>query len=675
VAVDCGLLVDLKQIERLYSRLATIEDGFGFDIEGGYDGPAREKFSLHPETATLAGVSVSGDPSWARYTATKWRGGAMSDRVKLEYIRLLAVLLGSGKGIAHNSKFELTHLAREFRDYLSSSELREAGLEPNGYFPIFSDSMIEAYLLGEFRSHGLKYLTELVFGYKQAAITDLFPPMTEKQQKSLRFTELDLTPAVISYACDDAAFSLALSHRHRPRVAGKLLYRVEMAIVPIVAQMEDYGVQFDWASMARVEAEAERFATAMRTEIMHDLSITLDKPIDINLNSSAQVYDVLYNQLNLRTTRMTKGSAKTPPKMSTDEKALAGLAKKHGAVRRILEYRELKKLNSSYLTKYPRDFDYAKDGRTHPSHEQTRIVSGRFAVSSPGYQQLPKKYRYVLSSGAEFNLKFRDFVMAGPGHYFIGFDYAQIELRVIAGFSQEPAMLKAFNEGIDIHKMTGSLLFGVPMDDVTDDQRGVGKTQNFAVSFGQGVKGIADRLGISVEEAKIYFDKYFDTFASLKSWINKQTMEGVANGYTISKFGRKHPIWELESESSAIRGTGERLCVNAPVQGSAADLMKIAMVRAQRRLKEAGLADRVHLIMNIHDALVWEAELGVSPQTIIDIVHPEVCLDIEDWPRIEAEWEVGLRWGSMTKLSLDANNKIVVPKRETVQEPQLAMAG
>jgi DNA polymerase-1 len=283
----------------------------------------------------------------------------------------------------------------------------------------------------------------------------------------------------------------------------------------------------------------------------------------------------------------------------------------------------------------------------------------------------------VLSSGAEFNLKFRDFVMAGPGHYFIGFDYAQIELRVIAGFSQEPAMLKAFNEGIDIHKMTGSLLFGVPMDDVTDDQRGVGKTQNFAVSFGQGVKGIADRLGISVEEAKIYFDKYFDTFASLKSWINKQTMEGVANGYTISKFGRKHPIWELESESSAIRGTGERLCVNAPVQGSAADLMKIAMVRAQRRLKEAGLADRVHLIMNIHDALVWEAELGVSPQTIIDIVHPEVCLDIEDWPRIEAEWEVGLRWGTMTKLSLDANNKIIVPTRNVSSDStrELAMAG
>jgi DNA polymerase I len=280
-----------------------------------------------------------------------------------------------------------------------------------------------------------------------------------------------------------------------------------------------------------------------------------------------------------------------------------------------------------------------------------------------------------LSSGAEFNLKFRDFVMAGPGHYFIGFDYAQIELRVIAGFSQEPAMLKAFNEGIDIHKMTGSLLFGVTMDDVTDDQRGVGKTQNFAVSFGQGVKGIADRLGISVEEAKIYFDKYFDTFASLKSWINKQTMEGVANGYTISKFGRKHPIWELESESSAIRGTGERLCVNAPVQGSAADLMKIAMVRAQRRLKDAGLADRVHLIMNIHDALVWESELSVSPQTIIDIVHPEVCLEIPDWPRIEAEWEVGLRWGTMKKLDLDENNKIVVPKRAPVQVPQLAMAG
>lgn len=673
MAVDCGLLTDLSQIERLFARLAKIEDGFGFDIEGGYDGPARPKFSLHPETATLAGVSFSGDPSWARYVPVRYRGGRMSDRDELEFIRLLAVLLGSGKGIAHNGKFELRHLAREFRKFLSVSEMAEAGLEDDGYFPLFSDSMIESYLLGEHRAHALKYLSMAVFGYQQAEITDLFPPMTAAQEKCLRFTDLELSPAVTSYACDDAAFALALSHKHRPRVCDKLLYRVEMEIIPILGRMEDHGVLFDFPSMSRVKTEAEQFAAAMRAEIMRDLSVSLGKPVDINLASSAQVADILYGQLNFRTTRMTKGSEKNPPKMSTDEKALAGLAKKHPVVKRILQYREVKKLVGSYLEKFPRDFSYAKDGRTHPSHNQVRIVSGRFSVNDPPYQQLPKKYEFLLNSGHTFNLKFRDFVMAAPGHYLIGFDYSQIELRVLAGYSGEPAMLKAFNEGIDIHALTGSLLFNVPLAEVTDVQRGVGKTQNFAVGYGQGVKGIAERLGISNEEAKVYFDKYFAMFASLKSWINKQTMEGVRLGYTVSKFGRKHPLWELESESSAVRGTGERLCVNAPVQGSAADLMKIAMVRSTRALAAAGLRKKAHLIMNIHDALVWEVDLSVSPQRIIDLVQPEVCLDIPGWPTIEADWEVGLRWGSMRKLKLDQNNQIILPNKQT--EPAMAMAG
>lgn len=674
MAVDCGLLTDLSYIERLFARLAKIEDGFGFDIEGGYDGPAREKFSLHPETATLAGVSFSGDPAWARYVPVRYKGGRMPERDFVEFIRLLAVLLGSGKGIAHHAKFELRHLAREFRNHLTASEMAEAGLEDDGYFPLFSDSMLETYLLGEFRAHGLKFLSYEVFGYQQVELVDLFPPMTAKQEKCLRFTDLELSPAVVSYACDDAAFSLALSRRHRPRVSDKLLYRVEMGIIPIIARMEDYGVLFDFPSMGRVDSEAEQFSAAMRSEIMRDLSVVLGKPVDINLGSSAQVADVLYGQLGMRTTRMTKGSAKNPPKMSTDEKALAGLAKKHPVVKRILEHRELKKLSGSYLEKFPRDFSYATDGRTHPNHNQTRIVSGRFSVNDPPYQQLPKKYYFKLASGQEFKLNFRDFVMAGPGHYLIGFDYSQIELRVLAGYSQEPAMLKAFSDGIDIHALTASLLFNVPLSEVTDDHRKVGKTQNFAVGYGQGVQGIAERLGISKEEAQVYYDKYYAMFASLKSWINKQTMEGVRLGYTVSKFGRKHPLWELESESSAMRSTGERLCVNAPVQGSAADLMKIAMVRSDRQLRNAGLGKKVRLIMNIHDALVWEADLSVSPQRVIDIVQPEVCLEIPGWPCIEADWEVGLRWGSMKKLQLDQNNQIVLPAKKE-PERELAMAG
>jgi DNA polymerase-1 len=669
LAVDCGLLTDLRVVDKLFTKLATIEDGFGYDIEGGYDGPPMPGFSLHPETAVLAGVSVSGDPSWARYVPLRFRGGQGVDEV--EFARLLAVLLGSGKGIAHNAKFELTHLARFLRERLSSAELAEAGLDIDGYFPLFSDSMIEAYLLGTYRALGLKYLSEEVFGYHQTEIWDLFPPMTEKQKKCIRFTDLELTPKVITYACDDAAWCLALSRKNRPKVKDKLLYRVEMGIVPILAHMEDHGVQFDWTSMERVKTEAEQFATLMRQEIMKRLSEMTGKCVDINLNSSAQVADVLYTQLGMSTTRLTKGSGK----MSTDEKALSGLAKKHAVVKRLLEYREVKKLIGSYLEKFPRDFRYAKDGRTHPSHRQTSIVSGRFAVSDPPYQQLPKKYYYQLESGLEFFLKFRDFVMAAPDHYLIGFDYSQIELRVLAGLSGEPALVRAFEEGIDVHVMTASLMFGVPLEEVTEDQRGIAKTQNFAILYGQGAKGIAERLGISVEESKAFMEKYFAIYSSVQAWIDKQTRTGIQAGYTISKFGRIHPLWQLESDSSAIRGTGERLCVNAPTQGGAADLMKIAMVRADRKLRSVGLHEKVHLQMNIHDALVWEAHRSVSPQRIIDLVNPEVCIPVPGWPVIKADWEVGTRWGSMVKLKLDANNKIIVPKRAPAKEPELAMAG
>lgn len=671
MAVDCGLITDLRVVDKLFSKLAKIEDGFGFDIEGGYDGPSMPGYSLHPETAVLAGVSVSGDPGWARYVPVRFRGGQGVDEV--EFARLLAQLLGSGKGIAHNAKFELTHLARFLRERLSRAELLEFGLDIDGYFPIFSDTMIEAYLLGIYRALGLKYLSHEVFGYQQIEIWDLFPPMTEKQKKCIRFTDLELTPKVITYACDDAAWCLALSRLNRPKVKEKLLYRVEMGIIPILAHMEDHGVLFDWNSMERVKTEAEQFATLMRQEIMARLSEMTGKCVDINLNSSAQVADVLYSQLNMTTTRLTKSN-----KMSTDEKALSGLAKKHTVVKRLLEYREVKKLIGSYLEKFPRDFRYAKDGRTHPSHKQTSIVSGRFAVTDPPYQQLPKKYYYKLDSGLEFFLKFRDFVIAAPDHYLIGFDYSQIELRVLAGLSGEPALVHAFENGIDVHVMTASLMFGIPIEEVTEEQRGIAKTQNFAILYGQGPKGIAERLGIPVEEAKAFVEKYFDIFSSVQSWVDKQTRTGIQAGYTVSKFGRIHPLWQLESESQAIRGTGERLCVNAPTQGGAADLMKIAMVRADRALRGAELHRKVHLQMNIHDALVWEVHRSVSPQCIVDLVNPEVCIPVPGWPQIRADWEIGTRWGSMIKLHLDSNSQILVPKKSEPKiehEPELAMAG
>ncbi len=665
MAIDFGLWTNLSTIDRKFDQLARIEDGFGIDIETGYNGPAREKFGLHPETAFVAGFSVSGDPGWARYIPLSHaRTNNVDNR---EFAQLLAPMLASGKAIAHNSLFELRHLSQFLRMWLTTEELTEAGLPLSGRFPLFSDSMIEAYLLAQFREYGLKKLAWEVFRHPMVEIHELFPQLTSKQQKSLRFSDLELSAPVVSYACEDAAWCLALSRKHRPLVSDRLLYKTEMALISILAEMEDCGVAFDWVRMEQARQRAEEFSEAQRREIMFALSERLDRPVDINLGSTAQVADVLYGQLNLKTTRLTQSG-----QMSTDEKALAGLAKKHSVVRRILEWREVRKLIGSYLEKYQRDFNYAPDGRTHPNHNQVRVVSGRFSVTEPAYQQQPKRYDYELESGAEFHLNFRDFIKAGPDHFLIGFDYSQIELRVLAALSGEPALVKAYQDGDDVHALTASLLFDVPLPEVTKEYRAVGKTFNFATVYGQGVKALAESMGVTLEVAQQRQDRFFGIYSSVKSWKERQIQRGVQQGYTTSVFGRRHPIWELESESGAVRSTGERLCVNAPIQGNAADICKVAMVRSDNALARAGLKDRVHLIMNIHDALVYEVHNSVSPQTVIDVVDPQVTFPIPDWPPIEVEWEIGLRWGSMVDLELDHHRQIVVPDRSAEPAPAAA---
>lgn len=660
MSIDFGIWRDLSVIERNFKRLAQLDDGFGLDIETGYHGPPRPKFSLHPETAFIAGISFSGDKRWARYIPLNH---VRADNVDNRAIALLiAPLLASGRAIAHNAPFELRHLSKFLRTHLTVEELASFGLSLDGFFPVFSDSGVEAYLLGRFQKFGLKELVLLVFGHQMTKITDLFPPMTEKQAKCLRFSELELTAPVVSYACEDAAYALGLSQQHRPLVVDRLLYKVEMGLVPIIAEMEDYGVAMDWASMAKAERQTEEFAAKLRADIMRVLSRELDRPVDINLNSSPQVANVLYGELGLKTTRRTDGG-----KMSTDEKALTGLAKKHHIVRKIVHHRELLKLNSSYLTKYQRDFNYAEDGRTHSSMNQMGGgVGGRFSVADPGNQQFPKEYEYVLETGERFYLNFRDLVIAGPGHYLMFFDYSQIELRVLAALSGEPALIRAYQNGDDVHALTASLLFNITVEMVTAKQRQNGKTFNFSQVYQQGVKALAEVLGVTIDEAQAQQDRFFAQYPSVRSWVERQTRIGIENGYTTSVFGRRHPIWELESADRRVRSTGERKCVNSPVQGNAADICKIAMVRADRALAKHGLKNRVHMIMNVHDALGFEVDLSVSPQTVIDVLQPEVTFEVPlpGWPPLVVDWEVGRRLGSMVKLRLDENNQIIIPHRE-----------
>ncbi len=297
---------------------------------------------------------------------------------------------------------------------------------------------------------------------------------------------------------------------------------------------------------------------------------------------------------------------------------------------------------------------------THPNHMQCAVISGRFAVGGPPYQQSPKKYHYELADKSTFDFNFRDAIIAPDGYYILGFDYSQIELRVIAGEAEETALLEAFANGEDVHCKTAALMLAKLLEDVTEEDRAIGKTMNFALLYQMGVDGLAERLGITLEEAEELYAQYFAVYPRIKMWIDRTVAQSKLLGYTTSRLGRRHPIWEYGSSKRFIYAKGERLAGNAPIQGGAADYMKVAMVRADKALSAAGLKDRVRLVMNIHDALEFYVRDDVPPKQVIDVLTPAVIFPVQGWPAMEAEWHAGRRWGSVRELVVSADGNITV---------------
>lgn len=644
-----GLVDNIVDVRRLVDQLIADNKPFSFDLETGYDGLPREKAALHPEIGFVVGFSVTNSTEWARYIPIRHDLAVNVDPE--QFANAVWPLMQTGLGVAHNAKFELRFLSELFKKFVPETD--------DGVYPILSDTMIEAYLVQETRGYGLKQLTKEHFGHNQAELSTLFPELTDAAMRTLRFNALELTPKVVSYVCEDSVWCLAMHERNYHKVKDSLLFKTEMELIPILAEMERYGLRYDWTMLSNAATEMESFINKWRAEVMGELSDIVGEPVNINLGSAQQVSAILYDRIGLRTTRMTKTSKDTAePKMSTDAVALEGLSKKYPYVKKMVEWREMKKLLGTYLTTYEKKFGYAPDGRTHPNVNATFIITGRVSVNDPPYQQTPKDYDYELSDGEQFHLSFRKAIMAGPEHYFVGFDYSQVELRWLAGVAQEPTLLKDFADGVDVHSRTASLMLAVPLKAVTKEQRAIGKTMNFALLYGMGVKTMAERLGVTVDEAKELNEKYFSAFSSIAVWSDRVTRQGIRDGFTMSHFGRKHRIWELTEDNPMLRAKGERMCVNAPIQGGAADYMKIAMVRGNRALAKAGLLDRVHVVMNIHDALVYEVHTSVEPALVIATLESAISYPVEGFPPIEADWGVGRRWGTMVDVVLNDDGSI-----------------
>jgi DNA polymerase I len=668
-----GLITDLGELRERVGQIISDGRAFSWDIETGYTGESREKGSLHPEENFLAGLSFTNSLKWSRYAAIAHDTGPnLDERAAAEILYPLLVeardAQGQPLGVCHGAKFELRVTRRWFERVLGITlDYRQ--------FRVRSCTMLESYAEAVNRSHGLKELTELQaevdrsgFWHKQLELEELFPEkLTAKQKKCIRFNVLDpLDPRVQQYACEDTIYTLAHHRMRYPRLIQALeadpgrgpgfIWRLEMSVLPVVCEMEDEGLWYDWAAMYEWASTAKLFAARYMDEIRQDFGELRGAPLEpaFNFGSSQQLARLLYEDCGMPVRHWTSGGKSGIKKPGTDAKvALKGLSGQYPEVAKYLNWKRLTKLYRDFLEAFEDKYCFAEDGRAHPSLLQHGVPAGRFAHADPNYAQSPKKYHYELRDGTSFDFNFRTMIGAPPGWYQLGFDLAQAELRAVAGMAQEERLIEAFSLGIDVHKVTGSLVFGTPVDGVTEDQRDVGKTLGFALVYGLTEDGLADRLGITRQQAQDLFAAFHAAYPRISKWMAATVNQARETGYVETWWGRRVRVWDIDSYDRRRRKEAERTAGNAPVQGSATgDYMKLAMVRADAALHKAGLKDRVRLVMNVHDALEWYVRRDVPPAQVIRVLQPAVIFPVPGWPPMVADWHCGERWGSVRKLDV-----------------------
>ena len=401
-----------------------------------------------------------------------------------------------------------------------------------------------------------------------------------------------------------------------------LYNEVELPLVPVLREMEAAGVRIDVDKLRQAEQTLSEELNALEQRI-YDLAGET-----FNINSPRQVGELLFDKLKLD----AKAKKSKNGQYSTSEEVLSALRDKHEIVGLILEQRELKKLISTYISALPGYID-PKDGKIHTTYNQTVTATGRLSSSNPNLQNLP-----IRSERGRF---IREAVIPDDGCLFLSADYSQIELRLMAHFSQDEHMLAAFRSGQDIHAATAAKIYGLPIEEVSKDQRRKAKTANFGIIYGISAFGLSQQLGCSRTEAKQLIDDYFAAFPRVISYIESQKEQARVRGYAETLFGRKRYLPDINSHNATVRAFAERNAVNAPIQGTAADIIKMAMVSIHRRLKEEGL--RAQMIMQVHDELNFNV-----PKDEVDRVREIVVSEMQNAVHLSipliAECGVGGNW-------------------------------
>ena len=447
--------------------------------------------------------------------------------------------------------------------------------------PLF-DTMVAHYVLQPELRHNMDYLAEIYLHYQTIHIEELIGPKG-KSQKNMR----DLPPeAIYKYACEDADVTLKLKHALEKELkeqgAKKLFYEIEMPLVPVLAYMERNGVRVDTEALKQT---SEHFTARMNQieEEVHRLAGT-----DFNIASPKQVGKVLFDKLHI----VEKAKKTKTGQYVTSEEVLESLRGKHEIVGKILEHRGLKKLLGTYIDALPLLIN-PETGKIHTSFNQTVTATGRLSSSNPNLQNIPIRNE----DGKEIRKAF----IPEDGCEFFSADYSQIELRIMAHLSGDKNMIEAFREGDDIHAATAAKVYKIAIEDVTREQRSKAKTANFGIIYGISVFGLAERMNVPRQEAKELIDGYFETYPQIKEYMEKSIERARANGYIETIFGRKRFLPDINSRNAVVRGYAERNAINAPIQGSAADIIKVAMIKIFQRFQSESI--RSKMILQVHDEL------------------------------------------------------------------------
>ncbi|WP_297984446.1 DNA polymerase I [uncultured Chryseobacterium sp.] len=508
--------------------------------------------------------------------------------------------------IAHNLKF----------DY---KILKLYGVEIKGNL---FDTMIAHYLLNPDGRHGMDYLSEIYLNYKPVSIETI---IGKKGKNQGNFRDADLVTQT-NYAAEDADVTFQLYEIFAPQLKKEnledLFYIVEMPLMEVLAKMELAGISLDENWLRQESLDLENDLKQLETKIF-ELSGE-----EFNMNSPRQLGEILFEKMQLD----PKAKKTKTGQYATSEDVLQKLASKHEIIPHILEYRTYQKLKSTYVDALPSQID-KDDNRVHTNFSQTTAATGRLASVNPNLQNIPiRTLRGQQIRGA---------FVADPGHKLISADYSQIELRLIAEIAGEENMINAFKKGEDIHASTASKLFKIPLEEVSKTQRSQAKTVNFGIIYGQGAFGLADQTGLSRTEAKQMIEEYYANYPKLKEWMSTQVQKARELGYVETILKRKRHLKDINSANFVVKSHAERNAVNAPIQGSAADIIKMAMINIQKKLEEENL--KTKMLLQVHDELVFESPEN-EVETASKLIKTEMESAIDTQVPLLVEVGVGDNW-------------------------------